>query len=491
VDAAETDFGAGEAIASTGAARYRVASRERRSERLRRRMYVAELGGLFLSAAAAGVISEHTFVPRFGGSVVYCYVVVVVWLALSWLYGLVGTVDRLPELALSERLGTSFHIATVACWATFAAWATIGSGQVSITAPIALWVLTVPVVTVAIAYARSAGVNGTRSQRTIVVGAGAVGCLMARKIRMHPESGLELVGFVDSDPPSKALPAPLLGSTLALPQLVDQLEVDRVILAFSSDRDDQLLWLVRALGDRGIAVDLVPRMFEVIGCEAKFAGIEGLPLLNIPSLRLSRGARSAKRGFDIVVSAPLLLLLLPAFLIVAIAIKLDSAGPVFFRQRRIGERGVAFTILKFRTMRRDADAVKDDFAHLNLNIRNGDPRMFKIEDDPRVTRVGSFLRRYCLDELPQLANVLRGEMSLVGPRPLVPEEDEHVVEWQRRRSSLKPGMTGLWQVLGGNEIPFDEMVKLDYLYVTEWTLVSDVRLLMRTAGAVGRRRHPY
>jgi lipopolysaccharide/colanic/teichoic acid biosynthesis glycosyltransferase len=169
------------------------------------------------------------------------------------------------------------------------------------------------------------------------------------------------------------------------------------------------------------------------------------------------------------------------FAVVAALIKLDSRGPVFFRQVRMGGGGQRFRMFKFRTMVADAEARKAELRHLNKHTEPGsDPRMFKIPDDPRVTRVGRFLRRSSLDELPQLLNVLRGEMSLVGPRPLILEEDRHVDDWARKRLDLKPGMTGLWQVLGRSDIPFDEMVKLDYLYVTTWSLWQDFRLLFRT-----------
>jgi lipopolysaccharide/colanic/teichoic acid biosynthesis glycosyltransferase len=180
-----------------------------------------------------------------------------------------------------------------------------------------------------------------------------------------------------------------------------------------------------------------------------------------------------------------LLMLAPVFALVACAIKYDSRGPVFFRQSRMGGRGQLFRIFKFRTMVVDAEEQKAALAHLNKHAQPGsDPRMFKIPDDPRVTKVGRVLRRYSIDELPQLINVLTGEMSLVGPRPLILEEDRHVDNWARKRMDLKPGMTGLWQVLGRSEIPFEEMVKLDYLYVTTWSLWQDFLLLLRTIPAM-------
>jgi lipopolysaccharide/colanic/teichoic acid biosynthesis glycosyltransferase len=186
---------------------------------------------------------------------------------------------------------------------------------------------------------------------------------------------------------------------------------------------------------------------------------------------------------DIIVSAFALLILSPVFLAIALLVKLDSRGPVFFHQPRVGVDGREFEIVKFRTMVRDAEEQKATLAHLNKHA-GGDDRMFKIRDDPRVTRVGAFLRRSSLDELPQLLNVLRGQMSLVGPRPLIPSEDLRVEHWGRERLSLRPGMTGLWQVLGRSEIPFEEMVRLDYLYVTNWSPWQDLRLLCGTVPAM-------
>jgi lipopolysaccharide/colanic/teichoic acid biosynthesis glycosyltransferase len=183
-------------------------------------------------------------------------------------------------------------------------------------------------------------------------------------------------------------------------------------------------------------------------------------------------------------------LLGPLFAVVAICIKLNSRGPVFFRQVRMGQGERTFRVFKFRTMVDNAESLKPEVAHLNMHLAD-DPRMFKIAHDPRVTRVGAVLRRWRIDELPQLLNVLLGGMSLVGPRPLILDEDQFVERWARRRLHLKPGMTGLWQVLGASDIPFDEMTKLDYLYVTNWSLREDLRLIMLTVPALARARTAY
>jgi lipopolysaccharide/colanic/teichoic acid biosynthesis glycosyltransferase len=231
-------------------------------------------------------------------------------------------------------------------------------------------------------------------------------------------------------------------------------------------------------------VDIVPRFFEVIGPHTVVHDVEGLSLVGVPPVRLPRSSRLLKRTMDLTVSVGALLLLAPLLAAIAVAIKLDSPGPAFFTQLRMGSRDRAFRIVKFRTMVADAEARKAGVAHLNHHAVEGDARMFKIPADPRVTRVGRLLRRTSLDELPQLLNVVHGDMSLVGPRPLILDEHRHVRSWGRRRLDLKPGITGLWQVLGRSDIAFDEMVRLDYVYVTSWSLGRDLRLVLRTLPAL-------
>jgi exopolysaccharide biosynthesis polyprenyl glycosylphosphotransferase len=242
--------------------------------------------------------------------------------------------------------------------------------------------------------------------------------------------------------------------------------------------------------DTDVQIDIVPRMFEVLGTNAQLHTIEGMPLVGLPRPRLSGSSRFLKRSLDLTAAALGLLVLAPIFIVVAILIKLDSRGPVFFRQVRMGAGNRPFRVYKFRTMVRDAENLKPDIAHLNMH-NGGDSRMFKAPEDPRITRVGRSLRRWRIDELPQLLNVLSGRMSLVGPRPLILEEDQHVASWARRRLDLKPGITGLWQVLGASDIPFEEMTKLDYLYVTNWSLREDLRLILLTLPALTRARAAY
>jgi lipopolysaccharide/colanic/teichoic acid biosynthesis glycosyltransferase len=208
-------------------------------------------------------------------------------------------------------------------------------------------------------------------------------------------------------------------------------------------------------------------------------------------MRLSRSSRLLKRTLDVGGATAALILLGPLLLLIGLLIRLDTPGPALFQQERIGSRG-RFQIYKFRTMVVDADRRKCEVEHLNMHAQpGGDARMFKVPNDPRITRIGRVLRRFSLDELPQILNVLEGNMSLVGPRPLIAQEDELIDDWARRRLDLKPGMTGLWQVLGASDIPFDEMTKLDYVYVTSWSLRRDIQLILETIPSLLRSRRAY
>jgi exopolysaccharide biosynthesis polyprenyl glycosylphosphotransferase len=280
----------------------------------------------------------------------------------------------------------------------------------------------------------------------------------------------------------------VLGSTDDLAEILATNDIDHVVLAFTADHQAGLD-VVRVCNEMGVQVDIVPRLFEVVGSRAAVYSLEGTPLLGLTPPVLGASHRLAKRGMDIIGAVFGLVVLSPLFLACAIAIRLNSDGPIFFRQVRIGRGQKPFTIIKFRTMVADAEERKAEVAHLNAHFGLGDARMFKIPDDPRITSVGAVLRKYSIDELPQLINVLRGEMSLVGPRPLIPHEHQYVNDWGLRRLDLTPGLTGLWQVFGRSEIPFSEMLVLDYLYVTNWTLWGDIKLVARTVPALmGRGR---
>jgi exopolysaccharide biosynthesis polyprenyl glycosylphosphotransferase len=393
-----------------------------------------------------------------------------------------STFDDLPDLLL---------LTTLATWLGLVFLVESGLAHPRLRNLIVFWIVFVGSIVafrvVARAIARRA--FAALRERTLVVGAGRVGMLVGRKLAAQPRRGMELVGYLDDSPLD---PAPIehLGGVGALERVVRAHGVERVIIAFSQLPAEREAQLCRRCLDLEVQVDIVPRLFEVVGPRACVQSLDGLPIVSLSPPRLSASARAVKRVLDISVSGVALVLLSPLLLAASIWIKLDTPGPVFFRQERMGFGGARFRIFKFRTMAVDADHRKDEIAHLNKHTESG-PRMFKIPDDPRVTPVGRFLRRWSLDELPQLINVLRGEMSLVGPRPLILGEDEHIRGHSRRRLSITPGITGLWQVLGRSDIPFAEMVALDYLYVTNWSLWGDMKLLAQTVPVVLQRRGAY
>jgi exopolysaccharide biosynthesis polyprenyl glycosylphosphotransferase len=407
------------------------------------------------------------------------------WIVVAKLYGLYDKDAERTDHSTTDDLAGVFHVITVCTWLFWAG--TYLTGVAHPTAPklVVFWVAAILLVSVGRTAARSLSRrNIAYLQNTVIVGAGEVGQLIAYKLMQHPEYGINLVGFVDDRPKERREDLEhlaLLGGIERLPTVVRLLDVERVIIAFSNDRREDTLDLLRELNELNIQVDIVPRFFDVVSPGVDLHCVEGLPLISLRAPRLSRSSNFLKRGLDLFLAGTGLLVLAPFFAFVALGIKFDSPGSVFFRQVRMGARGETFSIFKFRTMVVDAEAQKANVARLNKHARNGgDTRMFKIDNDPRVTRVGRLLRRLSLDELPQLWNVLRGEMSLVGPRPLILEEDAYVIDWAQRRLDLKPGITGVWQVLGRDGIPFEEMVKFDYLYVTSWSLGGDLRLLLRT-----------
>jgi exopolysaccharide biosynthesis polyprenyl glycosylphosphotransferase len=416
------------------------------------------------------------------------------WILLARVHGLYDRDEERSNHSTVDDVVGIAQVVTIGTWCFLAVTHLAGLPHPTLERLVQFWLIAVVLVPVLRAATRVlARRHAAYVQNVVIVGSGPVARMLAGKMLAHREYGLNVLGFVDSDGGAStngAGPVQLLGHTGELRHLVRQYAVHRVVIAFSTDSHEETLEVIRELQDLDVQVDIVPRMFEVLGTNAELHTVEGIPLVGLSPPRLSQSSRFLKRCLDLVGVALGLLLLAPLFAVTALLVKLESPGPVFFRQVRMGEGEQTFRVFKFRTMVQDAESRKAEIAHLNMHLAD-DPRMFKCADDPRVTRVGAVLRRSRIDELPQLLNVLRGEMSLVGPRPLILEEDQHVERWARRRLDLKPGMTGLWQVLGASDIPFDEMTKLDYLYVTNWSLREDLRLIMLTVPALARARAAY
>lgn len=342
-------------------------------------------------------------------------------------------------------------------------------------------------VTLARATARHVALTATPPERCLMIGNLRDTTRAARKLTTSPGVKAKIVGRVplgvSAMDARAAITIPTLGEVESLAAIVAQYGVERAIIAPEGD-DQETLHVIRLLKALGVKVSVVPRLLEVVGSSSTFDEVDGITLLGVRRYGLSKSSSILKRVMDVAAALVGLGVLAPLLLLIAIAIKLESRGPVFFKQRRIGRWGTQFEMIKFRSMVKDAEQSKD-----NLRSRNeAEGGLFKITADPRITRVGRILRQTSLDELPQLFNVLRSDMSLVGPRPLVPDEDALIEGWQRWRLAVKPGMTGLWQIYGSARIPMNEMLKIDYLYGANWSLWLDLKVLLRTLPYVLLRR---
>jgi exopolysaccharide biosynthesis polyprenyl glycosylphosphotransferase len=323
----------------------------------------------------------------------------------------------------------------------------------------------------------------------LVVGSGRLGKLMMQHIAATPHLGFRVVGFVqDMDgPPTDFGRFKVLGTMPDLDHVIRSNRIEEVIIALPSHQHHQILRTVRLCERAGADFKLVPDMYELSLSRIDVDAIEGVPLIGLRRTLTSSWQRAIKRSIDIVIASAVLLIGAPVWLLIALAIKLDSQGPVLYRQERLGYRGEPFHFLKFRSMYMDADQLLE-----RLRGQQGDRGViFKDRRDPRRTRVGAFLRRTSLDEIPNFINVLRGEMSVVGPRPPLPSEFVNYEDWEKARLEATPGITGLWQVRGRSDIDFDEMVLMDLYYIENWSLRLDLQILLRTIPAVLSRRGAY
>jgi exopolysaccharide biosynthesis polyprenyl glycosylphosphotransferase len=413
------------------------------------------------------------------------------WVATLYVFGLYREPGRsIGGSSVLEALA-GLTALTVGSWLLLIGYVFAVGDRAPIAALIAFWLIAVVLVPLVRSVSRvSIWSRASFVERTLIIGAGEVGHTLAAKIVKHPEYRLRLVGFLDDGEPRRGKHGhllPVVGALDDLEAVIEREGVNRVIVAFSRARHGAFLDVVRACADHGVKVNIVPRLFEVVSSRAGVDDIEGIPLLDIGHAELSRFNMAVKRVFDILVAGLFFVLILPPFAVISLLIKFDSPGPVLFRQERMGRGGRTFFIYKFRSMKVDAEKQRGDLA--DQNDYSGP--MFKMHQDPRLTRIGGWLRRWSIDELPQVLNVLKGDMSLVGPRPLWVEEAAQCRGWTQKRLDITPGITGLWQVLGRSDIPFDEMVKLDYMYVTGWSLSWDVKLLLQTIPAVLEKRGAY
>lgn len=330
---------------------------------------------------------------------------------------------------------------------------------------------------------------GLGETRLLVVGSGRLGKLIMQHIAANPNLGYSIVGFLHdmNEPPGDFGRFKMLGTLEDLGMVIRSMQIDEVIIALPSHLHQQCIRTVRLCERLGTSFKLVPDLYELSLSRIDMETVEGIPLIGIKQVSLNTAQRFITRLVDVVISILILVVGLPLWLCIALAIRLNSPGEIIYWQTRIGLNGQPFKVYKFRTMYKNADQALTNL--LAFNEVKGP--LFKIRDDPRITPVGRFLRRTSFDEIPQLINIIKGEMSLVGPRPPLPQEVAQYEEWQKARLAMKPGLTGLWQVRGRSDISFDEGVLMDLYYIENWSLRLYFQILLRTIPAVILRRGAY
>jgi exopolysaccharide biosynthesis polyprenyl glycosylphosphotransferase len=464
----------------------------RRASLVRRALITSDvfvLGLAYLVALPTGRPFQSDVGSR-GWTVVV--VVAAVYFLIATRSGLYTKDVRHPEHTTVAEFVPLFHAITATTWLCYLVSAAVAADLRA--APEAVfWI--VALVALPAGRATTRAVIRRRPaflQNTIIVGAGDVGQLVGRKLQQHPEFGIRLVGFVDPDPKIMRTDLdglPVVGSVAAIGEVVTTHGIERAIVAFSNERHAELLELVRTLQSLDVQVDIVPRLFEAVGPAVDIHSVEGLALIGLPPAKMSRAARVAKRGFDLVAASLLVVILSPVILWIAFRVRRGSDGPILFRQPRLGEDRKQFDMFKFRTM-----AVgTDDAPHRDYVKQIMDSRvvptatnLYKLERPDVVTEVGRWLRRTSLDELPQLFNVVRGDMSLVGPRPCMAYETELFAPHHFDRFLVPAGMTGLWQVSARASATFVEALDLDAAYARNWSFWLDLSLLARTPAALLR-----
>ena len=417
------------------------------------------------------------------------------WIVAAKLYGLYERDEEQVDHSTVDEVVRVFQLATLGAWFYFVTTWTAGVRDPHVQRLVVFWLLVIGFVVTARAVARAVTRRSPLYiQNTLILGAGHIGQLAARKLLQHPEYGINLVGFVDANPRSRRPELEhlaVVGGPEQLPDLVSLFDVERVIIAFSEATHDEVLETIRELRKLELQIDVVPRLFEIVGPKAGISSLEGLALVSLPPVRISRSSRLIKRAFDYLVALAMVLVFAPLMAIIAICIRLDSSGPVLFRQRRLGEDMRPFTVLKVRTLRVETDQdehrryIESTVTHQASPTSNG---LYKLDRSDAVTRVGRILRKTSLDELPQLFNVLAGEMSLVGPRPCLDYETDGFAEHHFERFLLPPGLTGLWQVTARARSTFGEALDMDVAYVRGWSFGLDLRLLLKTPLSLIRMR---
>ena len=467
--------------------------RKKRKATTRRSAISILMGADALAAGIALVLAQVLERGRLGehgsAAVLASALYIPVFVLLIGAYGLYHRPQRRLVSSSFPDIGRFLHGLVLASFVVLVASGPLhrwfGFPAVDQTAAVLAGALALLVVPVTRTATRLAVSPESATSNVLIVGSGQVAGMVAA--RLGKVGGMCVVGRVDDDPDAddrSGPQAPRLGRMSDLEQLIERWDIDHVIVAFSFANEAEMAAHLRSVPGH-VRISVVPRMFDLLTVRSNVDDLRGLPVVDVAPASLGLAERTLKRTMDIVVSASALLVLAPVLAVVAVLVKLTSEGPVFFAQNRAGRNGHPFRILKFRTMYQGSEQLK---AALSNDV---DGPLFKAHHDPRVTPVGRVLRKLSLDELPQLLNVLAGQMSLVGPRPFVISESSQIDGWAARRFDVRPGLTGLWQISGRNDLPFEELCRLDYLYVASWSLWWDLAILWRTPGRVLRQDGAY
>ncbi len=442
---------------------------------------IAIVIGLLLTVAALHLVGREINLVRTGVTAV---LVLPAWFLVAYTAGLYSLAElRISHSAIDE-LGKVAIAVTAWSWMLLIGKTLFSVFPESMFGPTFLWLLVIVMVVAGRSIARQiARRRFWHPNRVAIVGWPTEADVIRDRVDRHPEWGLAIEAEFEFGRDDAS----------GLESLADRIsahEIDRVMIVGGTEGLIDRNRLVSLLVDRGLMIDLVSGGAESLYSNSVLHDLEGLPVMSVRSSRLRPLDLRVKRLFDITVSGFALMAVSPILLWAAIRIKLDSPGPVFFRQVRCGFDGRPFEVVKFRTMVDGADRMRTKLREASEEERDGDI-LFKLEEDPRVTKAGRTLRKWSIDELPQLWNVLKGEMSIVGPRPLPFDEADQATGLFRARTSVKPGLAGPWQAYGRSSIPFEDMIRLDYSYAVGWSMAEDMKLLLRTANAVFGRRGAY
>ncbi|MFC3771463.1 sugar transferase [Paenibacillus sp. GCM10012303] len=328
--------------------------------------------------------------------------------------------------------------------------------------------------------------KGIVSRNVLIVGAGKMGHLIMDELSANKWLGYRIIGFVDDDTNKYENHIQFLGATTAINKIIGQHVIDELIITIPSERD-LVNKILRDLRKIDIKINIIPDMFNLVTSTVQFGSINALPVVTLVKTPMRGTGLLLKRIFDLLGASLLIVLISPILLATALAIKTTSKGPIIYTQQRLGKNGKIFKMYKFRSMVVNADQIKEKLVHLN----ESDGLAFKIKNDPRITPVGRFIRKYSIDELPQFFNILKGDMSLVGPRPPLPNEVERYGDWEWRRLEVLPGITGLWQVSGRSDLSFQQWMNLDVYYIENWSLALDIKIMLKTISVVMKGEGAY